>query len=363
MSGRQQLVAKARRQVMAGQTPSTLDVSPWLVESWQRCLVSGQRPQDAISFNPVATQHAKATSEASRDLVVAAQPVIEQLLDAVADTRYFAILTNAAGVVVDVNGPSIRHDKRAKDIARIGVDLSERAVGTTAIGGALREQQPVWLHQSEHFFDCTQMYSCAGAPVVGPDGNCVGMLDITGIDTPEHVALRHLVTHSAQRIENSLTLQRAHQLLVRLNWPGQRTGQDGDGLVCLDQDGWLTGANVAARNMLGQQTQTCALHASDVFATPFEWLFDLASHSAGNVIETVPTWSGLRLSVSSSRTRQDSQRPLATTPSAHASLRDIESAVIRKAIDDAKGNVAMAAKQLGISRATLYRRLGQQRGK
>lgn len=348
---------------MDGQVSCVSNVSPWLVESWQRCLVSGQRPQDAISFNPVATQQAKAISEASRDLVVAAQPVIEQLLSAVADTRYFAILTNAAGVVVDVNGPSIRHDKRAKDIARIGVDLSERAVGTTAIGGALREQQAVWLHQSEHFFDCTHMYSCAGAPVVGPDGNCVGMLDITGIDTPEHMALRHLITHSAQRIENSLTLQRAHQLLVRLNWPGQRTGQDSDGLVCLDQDGWLTGANVAARNMLGRQTPTRALHASEVFATPYEWLFDLANHSAGHLIETVPTWGGFRLSVSSSRTGHDNHHLTPTTTSAHASLRDIESAVIRKAIDDAKGNVAMAAKQLGISRATLYRRLGQQRNK
>lgn len=348
---------------MSGQAPSVSDVSPWLVESWQRCLINGQRPQDAVSFNEVAAQQAKATAEASRALVIAAQPVIAQLLAAVADTRYFAILTNASGVVVDVNGASISHDRRAKDIARVGVDLSERAVGTTAIGGALQEQQPVWLHQSEHFFNCTQMYSCAGAPLIGPDGTCVGMLDVTGIDTPEHTALRHLVTHSAQRIENSLTLQRAHQLLVRLNWPGQRTGQDGDGLVCLDQDGWLTGANVAARNMLGQQAHTRTLHASDVFATPYEWLFDLAGRSTGSVIETVPTWAGLRLSVYSSRTSHDSHTHTTATPVAPASLRDIESAVIRKAIDDAKGNVAMAAKQLGISRATLYRRLGQQRSK
>ena len=339
------------------------DVAPWLVASWQRCLINGQRPNDSVSFNAVAAQHAKTVADCSRELVTAAQPVIAQLLDAVADTRYFAVLTNADGVVVDVNGPSIRHDRRAKDIARVGVDLSERAVGTTAIGGALRELKPVWLHQSEHFFDCTQMYSCAGAPVMGPDGNCVGMLDVTGIDTPEHGALRHLVTHSAQRIENALTLQRAHQLLVRLNWPGQRTGQDNDGLVCLDQDGWLTGANVAARNMLGHQPLARALHASEVFATPFEWLFDLAGHSLGNTLETVPTWNGLRLSVTSSRAaRSPTSKPQSALGSS-TSLRDIETAVIRKAVEDAKGNIALAAKQLGISRATLYRRLGPQRNK
>jgi transcriptional regulator of acetoin/glycerol metabolism len=39
-------------------------------------------------------------------------------------------------------------------------------------------------------------------------------------------------------------------------------------------------------------------------------------------------------------------------------LKDIETALIRKAVDDARGNVMQAAKALGISRATVYRRLG-----
>jgi transcriptional regulator of acetoin/glycerol metabolism len=103
----------------------------------------------------------------------------------IADTRYFAILTNQAGVVVDVNGPIDRHDRRADLITRIGTDLSEPQVGTTAIGAALTELQPVWLHRGEHFFDATSVYSCAGAPLFGPDGRCVGMLDLTGIEAAE----------------------------------------------------------------------------------------------------------------------------------------------------------------------------------
>jgi transcriptional regulator of acetoin/glycerol metabolism len=33
--------------------------------------------------------------------------------------------------------------------------------------------------------------------------------------------------------------------------------------------------------------------------------------------------------------------------------------MIRKAVDHARGNVGQAARALGISRATLYRKLGQ----
>ena len=44
-------------------------------------------------------------------------------------------------------------------------------------------------------------------------------------------------------------------------------------------------------------------------------------------------------------------------------LRDTETDLIRHAVDAARGNVAEAARRLGISRATVYRRmkLGRQR--
>ena len=40
-------------------------------------------------------------------------------------------------------------------------------------------------------------------------------------------------------------------------------------------------------------------------------------------------------------------------------LRDVEDALIRRTVQDLRGNVAAAAKALGISRATVYRKLGK----
>jgi transcriptional regulator of acetoin/glycerol metabolism len=42
-----------------------------------------------------------------------------------------------------------------------------------------------------------------------------------------------------------------------------------------------------------------------------------------------------------------------------APLREAEVAMIRRAVQEARGNVAEAARALGISRATVYRKLGQ----
>jgi transcriptional regulator of acetoin/glycerol metabolism len=262
--------------------------------------------------------------------------------------------------VVDVNGPIDRRDRRADLITRIGTDLSEQRVGTTAIGTALTERQPVWLHRGEHFFANTAAYSCAGAPVYGPMGACVGMLDLTAIDAVERPELIHLVAQVAGKISNALVLAQAHSLLLRLNWPDNALGSDADGMLCLDADGWITGANPVARQMVSGLQVASRVHASEVFGLPMQMLFDAARRSHPTL--EVPLWTGLRLNAMALEAthenlplRYDAGR---LTP-ASVGLKDMETAMIHKAVEQARGNVAQAAQALGISRATVYRKLGR----
>ena len=345
--------------------------SPWIAQSWQRCLENGLRPHQAVSFDMVTQQAMRRSEEANHTLLQAARPALKQLGHAIAETRYFAIMTNADGVVVDVSGQIDRSDPRANVIARVGVDLSEKSVGTTAISAALNELHPVWLHRGEHFFNGNAAYSCAGAPLFGPDGQVVGMLDLTGIEVDERPELKHLVAQSARSIENALTLERSHKLLVRLNWPGRNLGDETDGLVCLDADGWVTGANQAARQMVSQLAGpkaggAASVHSSEVFAMPYEMLFEAAgreSYGQPAPID-VPLWSGLRLNAISIKRGHRTDDPISvrgTLTSDHPSLREVETALIRKAVVQAKGNVMQAARELGISRATVYRKLGNKK--
>lgn len=364
-------IAQARQAVLQDGTslPGAL-ADPWIVRSWRRCLASGKRPEQEVAFDVIAPQALRRTEEANHVLVQAARPVLDKLGAAIASTRYFAILTNADGVVVDVNGPIDRHDRRANLITRIGVDLSEQSVGTTAIGAALTELQPVWLHRGEHFFTANCAYSCAGAPLFGPDGRCVGMLDLTGVDAVERPELKHLVMQSARNIENALTQSRPHHLLIRLNWSQHCLGDDSDGLVCLDADGWVTGANPAARQMVVQlnAANQAPVHGSELFAMPYEMLFDAARRDLPGRQETLetPLWSGLRLHALPLRPGHPAtsgRRGGVTMRAPDMPLKDIETALIRKAVDEAKGNVMKAARTLGVSRATVYRRLGGKSGK
>jgi transcriptional regulator of acetoin/glycerol metabolism len=355
-------IAQARRELIhgeAGRARGTVRIEPWIVRSWQRCIEAGRQPHQRVNFDPVAQSAIREVAERNRALLAAARPVIERVSRAIADTRYFAVLTDADGIVVDV-GPlpdgTDTSTRYARHIARVGVDLSERAVGTSAISTALSEQESVWLHRGEHFFDDTSVYSCAGAPLFGPRGDCIGMLDLTGVQVVERPELRHLATLSARSIENMLVLKEPCELRLHLLWPGCPPGNDAtEGLLCIDAEGNVTGANAAARQMLHQPLATRGpntLHCNDLFALPLKMLFDAARR--GEAVLEVPLWSGLRIEV---RPRRGGKSPASAAPEARPLLRDVETALIRKAVTDARGNVAEAARTLGISRATVYRKL------
>jgi transcriptional regulator of acetoin/glycerol metabolism len=351
-------IALARKHVLDGQPGAPgAALSHWIERSWQRCLAAGLRPDSQLEFELCSPKLASHTQESNAQLVNVASSTMHHLARAIVNTRYFVILTNAQGVVVDAQGAIDHSDPRAHLITRVGTDLSEMRMGTTAIGATLAELQPVWLHRGEHFFDATSAYSCAGAPIFAPNGACAGMLDVTGVDTQERPELTHLVTQSARKIENALVLNQRHALLLRLNWPGNAMGSDADGLLSADADGWVLGANPVGRQLvpgstaLGQQP----VHASELFGLPFGQLFDAAKWP--DKLLELPLWSGLRLQAQV--IASGSQAKVVTAGSTSAlPLKDVEAAMIRKALDEARGNVGQAARALGISRATLYRKLG-----
>ncbi len=369
---RHALIAQARQSLLAdGAAPLRAEVEPWIARSWQRCLALGLNPTHRVAFDAVSAPALRHSREQNHHLLRAAGPVLQQLTRAIAGMHYFAILTDARGVVVDVQGHCDRSDPRASAIGRVGIDLSEAAVGTTAIGAALAELQPVWLHRGEHFFDDNSSYSCAGAPLFDPQGQCMGMLDLTGVDVPERPELRHLVARSARAMEDALLLQLPHALLLRLNWPGGPLGSEGDGLLTLDSDGFVVGTNSMARQLVPQplRTPSAPTHASELLAMPWAMLFDAARRHTAHPMD-VPLWSGLRLHALAQLPEHTcgashpAAAPAALTGvhSATAPLREAETALIRRAVQDARGNVAEAARVLGISRATVYRKLGHPKG-
>ena len=99
------------------------------------------------------------------------------------------------------------------------------------------------------------------------------------------------------------------------------------------------------------------VHASELFGLPFQVLFDAARRS-DNTLD-VPLRNGLRLRALATAThRTHAPNALASPNSGAVAIRQMQASMIRQAMEQTGGNVAQAAQALGISRATLYRKLG-----
>jgi sigma-54 dependent transcriptional regulator, acetoin dehydrogenase operon transcriptional activator AcoR len=322
----------------------------WLEQSWLRCMAMGHRPDQEAVFQPTSRTLSKRIAEEHHTLISASQPIMDQLAKSIANTEYFAVLTDKNGVVLNSSGVVSRNDRRASQITTLGIDLSESAIGTSAIGTALAEKKPVWLHQGEHFLTGNRIYSCAGAPIFDPQNQCIGMLDLTGIEVPERRELVHLAARSAKDIQNALlgreVAQNKGNRLLQLQWLGVPFDGISDGLISFDQDGHSIGFNQSALDWLPDLALQPNQNSEALFSLSSTDFFSALSSFKTT---TLALWSGIRVYAR--------WHPDTAAGGSSANLRCVEADLVNRAITSAKGNVAIAAQRLGISRATLYRKL------
>ncbi len=116
------------------------------------------------------------------------------------------------------------------------------------------------------------------------------------------------------------------------------------GLLGVDDEGFVTGRNSAARQMLPTLASAGPVpHCGDLFAMPREQLFDRAARGVAEPVE-LPLWSALRWHALAHCTGE-----APTSAAARIRLRELEDAAIRDAVtQQARGNDAQAAKELDI---------------
>jgi sigma-54 dependent transcriptional regulator, acetoin dehydrogenase operon transcriptional activator AcoR len=347
--GRLAAIAERRRAVLLdGLAPAT---GSWLEQSWLRCLELGHKPTDTAIFQTTSRYENARLREQHQTLLTAALPVMVHLAESIAKTGYFAILTDEHGVVLNSQGNIDKSDIRATQITTPGIDLSEQAIGTSAIGTTLAERSNVWLHRDEHFLTGNRVYSCAGAPVFGLNNECVGMLDLTGIEVAERRELMFLSARSTRNIQNSLIRNKfGHQPNVRLlqiQWLGSQFDNNSDGIIAFDADGNALASNRAALDWLPDLEQQPRQNCEALFSMSTASFFSSLKNKPNGT--TLSLWSGIQVHARWCELISG----LETEPA----IKTVEAELIRRAMLHARGNVEAAAATLGISRATLYRKL------
>jgi transcriptional regulator of acetoin/glycerol metabolism len=305
----QAVLAARRRFFEDGRTPRGLIAEP-ILRSWTRCAALGL---EAMTAPPVAVLTAGGLREACErheQLRRLCRPEIESLYLDARDTDSVVILTDPQGLVLDAVGSTDFADKAARVALRPGVQWHEAATGTNAIGMALIERRPVAVHGAEHYFAPHRILSCHAAPILEPDGQLAGALDLSGHAAMPHAHALGLLRVVVDQIEHRLFEGRyPHCQVLRLHSERGHLGTAREGILVFDGPR-LVAANRHALALLGLDWDSLGqLRYSELFATSLSQLRDGAPLRGLRGRE----WHG-RLDPEATRPPATSTKAAATTP-------------------------------------------------
>ncbi|WP_330228348.1 GAF domain-containing protein [Nocardia sp. NBC_00508] len=185
---------------------------PAVLESWLRSLRGGVDPMDVLDDRGL--RGADLRRYVQSHPIAALMPLIDKLLvQDTAGTGSIVVVADQFGRVLSVHGNDEQVAAAAEIGLRAGDDLSERRIGTNAVGLVVRTGRATWIHGPEHFLHRMHQITGAAAPVHDPDGRLVGVLMIAGgvrVAKPETLALVK-ATATAAEMDLLLTAMRAGQ--------------------------------------------------------------------------------------------------------------------------------------------------------
>lgn len=379
----------ARHQLFEeGVRPSGL-VADTVVQSWLRCCSSRLRPQEALAFEPVSASRRIATLQRRRELIEAAREDFGSLEASLAGTPCRVLLTDPLGVVVHATErPAPAGLNLLKTVSRVGINVAENQVGTSAPGIVMATGRACSVMGPEHYFECLQSLHCAAAPIHDVNGQLAGVLDLTVEGERFDFDATALVSAYAAGIENRLLqVQSRDHLVLHFQANPRLLGTPMEALIGLRSDGLVAWSNRTAAQLMGAQCpagspaeaalglgwrELQALSRSTT-AQPLRlpnglgvWVrarlqaangvdFQHAVTVSGRAPHPAPAVASALATPLPEPAAAPAESPVASSP--QTTLNDHSRQVIDTTLAACGGNIARAARTLGVSRGLLYRRL------
>lgn len=242
-------------------------IQPWLADSWQRSIGAGLSEFHAADDLRLSHADLKHKHEQYQQLIELVQshalPLFNQLM---AQSNSRLLLSDADGYVLKHWGVS-RYSSKLADVALdIGVNWLEQYKGTNAIGTALMAKQAVSVVGEQHFIRQNRFMSCTACPIFSPQGDMLGVLDITSEQQRHSQQTLMLVSSLAQQVETALLchLPDSHYRIDLAAEPSLLSS-GWQGIVIADSDGRIVGCNPMAKQLLSQAKlgDSLELHLGD----------------------------------------------------------------------------------------------------
>ncbi|XHS77195.1 GAF domain-containing protein [Burkholderiaceae bacterium UC74_6] len=357
-----------------------------------QAILSSHARSAAFGLNPLTTpppdlptaEQLRSHRERHARLMAQAAPLMELLAEQLGLGRQLVLLADASGMILHLAGDAGFIERMRVLGLQVGALWSEAARGTNAVGTCLMSERPTMIHGAEHFLRALHMLSCVASPVLDHKGGLAGVIGIATERRGYHPHSLALVGMAGRMIEQACFEER-FAASGRLHFHAEPTalGTPAQGQLAVDEEGRWLGADRRALELLGDDMvrlrreglaslfglaspqlleMAClrplalplprALHG---YVTHLSFYYVPGRSTSGSMMDiTLPDEAeGARAAYTLSATLSASQHLHDRT----TTLREAELHAIHAAVQSCAGNLSMAARQLGIGRSTLYRKI------
>lgn len=354
------------RDLIAGRRLNPGDDVARLASSYRRSL-DDYRLDPASTTGPriLTSGELRAIQQAEEGFLRSTGQCLPRLHAMVREAGYCVILANAHGVTIDyvVDQEQRKHFKKAGLYP--GSCWSENEEGTCGIASVLLDREAITVHKTDHFRAAFTSLTCSAAPIFSPHGELIGVLDASALASPDardsQRLVKQLVRQSATVIEDGFFLKSySHCCIVLAHRNRHFVEVQPEMLLAIDEHGDVVAANRCARQVIAG-LDTLPRPVSEVLEVRAERLFD--ARAGQNLLSLrlagAGAWLHARVrapvKTASLRSRLKSVKQ-APAPD-YTNEEVAERTRIVQAMTESKWRPLTAAAMLGVSRATLYRRL------
>jgi len=345
-----------------------------VARSWLRSRESGLSPDDEPHYDELlpASRH-RHERQSDRQLWKYTREEIEHLWGAFGGNDWIIMCINPQGDVVHARHSPYLQESVLKPVAS-GRTLREEYVGTTAPSCVIHDQRSIVVNGSQHYLKAFSRVFCLAVPLFDAHGQTAGVLDITGVGERDAVLLHEHFRMAALSVQQRFFFDLRYCHLLSVQYDPRLLDSPLAGIIAVEEDGHIRAVSQQARRLLSLPVMgpLPRMDLRSLFPgarAPQHRRFLQPSSRAQRILvaDDVHVWvQHMRLPVT---TRGPVSRSLkvsaaekedrAPTLPVNASLKENTLSAIQYALHENNGNVAATARQLGISRTTLYSKLRQ----
>jgi len=354
-----------------------------ILSSHARSAAFGLTPQTTPPPELPTAEQLRSHRERQARLLSQAAPLMELLSEQLGQGRQLVLLADASGMILHLAGEAGFLERLRGLGLQVGALWSEAARGTNAIGTCLMSERPTMIHGAEHFLRALHVLSCVASPLLDHKGGLAGVIGIATERRGYHPHSLALVGIAGRMIEQACFEERfAGYGRLHFHAEAAALGTPAQGQLAVDEQGRWLGADRRALELLGEDVVRLRREGlASLFGLAGPQLLEMAclrplalplprvlhgyvTHLTFYYVPGRGNGSSFDIALpdeaESARAAYTLSATLSSAQHLHdraTTLREAELHAIHAAVQSCAGNLSMAARQLGIGRSTLYRKI------